>query len=105
MNSVNLIGRLTRDPELNYTMSGKAVCNFSIAVDRRTKEDSADFFDITCWNAQAESVASNMIKGLRVGVSGVLRQDQWEDKETGANRSKVGVTAFSVDFLEFPDRE
>ena len=101
MNSVCLIGRLVRSPELKYTQNGDAVAEFSIAVDRKGKSDEADFFDVTAWRGQAESVASNLTKGRLVGVSGYLRQDRWQNAE-GQNRSKVCITAHQVDFLDWP---
>lgn len=102
MNSVCLIGRLTWDPELKYTKDGTAICEFSIAVDRRGKSDEADFFDCVAWRGVGESVASNLGKGRLVGVSGYLRQERWQNTE-GQNRSKVTVQANEVKFLDWPE--
>jgi len=82
MNSVFLIGRLTKDPELRFVAgSGKAVANFSIAVDREfSKEKVADFFPIVVWGKQAETVSQYMSKGKRVAVRGSLQTDKYQDK-------------------------
>ncbi len=104
MNSVNFIGRLTRDPELKYLKDGTEVCEFGLAVDRRGKSDEADFFDITCWRGLAETVASNLTKGRLVGVSGYAQQDKWQNAD-GQNRSKVRFTANDVKFLDWPGDE
>lgn len=99
LNSVVLIGRLTRDPELKYTPNGTAVCNMSIAVNRTfSKEDEADFFDVTCWKKTAEATAQHMKKGRQIAVQGELRQDRWTTDD-GKNRSKVKVNAQQVRFL------
>jgi single-strand DNA-binding protein len=106
MNSVSLIGRLTRDPELRHTQSGTSVCEFSIAVDRAgDKEDDGSygpgFFDVTVWEKAAETCAQYLEKGQQVGVTGRLTFHRWEATD-GTKRSKVGIDAgraFGVDFL------
>ena len=102
INQVILMGRLTRDPEQRTTPSGKTVVRFSIAVDRQTSEDSADFFDVTAWEKLGELVVQYLGKGRRVLVQGRLRQDSWDDKESGKKRSKVEVVATDVTFLDPP---
>lgn len=102
INQVILMGRLTRDPEQRATSTGKTVVNFSIAVDRVGQDDSADFFDITAWEKLGELVMQYLSKGRRVLVQGRLRQDSWDDKETGKKRSRVDVTATDVTFLDAP---
>ncbi len=102
INQVILLGRLTRDPEQRSTSSGKTIATFSIAVDRATQDDTADFFEITAWEKLAELVMQYLSKGRRVLVQGRLRQDSWDDKETGKKRSSVGVTATDVTFLDGP---
>lgn len=94
------MGRLTRDPEMRTTASGKAVCSFSLAVDRQGQDDQADFFDVTAWEKTGELVSQYLSKGRRALVQGRLRQDSWEDKETGKRRSRVEVVAFDVTFLD-----
>lgn len=102
INQVILMGRLTRDPEQRTTASGKTVVSFSLAVDRGGQDDQADFFDITAWEKLGELVMQYLSKGRRVLVQGRLRQDSWDDKETGKKRSRVEVTATDVTFLDGP---
>ncbi|MBC7943596.1 single-stranded DNA-binding protein [Candidatus Saccharibacteria bacterium] len=102
INQVILMGRLTRDPEQRTTTTGKTIASFSIAVDRAGQDDSADFFDVTAWEKLGELVVQYLAKGRRVLVQGRLRQDTWEDKETGKKRSKVEVVATDVTFLDGP---
>lgn len=97
MNSVTLVGRLTADPELRFTNTGTAVCEFSIAVDRVGTEET-DFFDVVAWAKTAEAVSAYVAKGHQVGISGSLRQHRWETPE-GDKRSRVKVNANGVDFL------
>lgn len=102
INQVILMGRLTRDPEQRTTTTGKVIANFSIAVDRGGQDDAADFFEITAWEKLGELVMQYLSKGRRVLVQGRLRQDSWDDKETGKKRSRVEVTATDVTFLDGP---
>lgn len=102
-NKVILMGNLTRDPELRYTPAGKAVANFSIAVNRRFKTDDqvreeTDFFDIVVFGKQAENCSEYLSKGRPVLVDGRLQQRRWETDD-GQKRSKVEVVAMSVQFL------
>lgn len=103
INQVILMGRLTRDPEQRTTPSGKSVASFSIAVDRGGDSDQADFFDVTAWEKLGDLVVQYLAKGRRVLVQGRLRQDSWDDKETGKKRSRVEVTATDVTFLDGPN--
>jgi single-strand DNA-binding protein len=102
INQVILLGRLTRDPEQRTTTSGKTIASFSIAVDRGGESDAADFFDVTAWEKLGELVVQYLAKGRRVLVQGRLRQDSWDDKETGKKRSRIEVTATDVTFLDGP---
>ena len=102
VNQVILMGRLTRDPETRTTPSGKTITSFSLAVDRAGQDDQADFFDITAWEKLGELVAQYLSKGRRCLVQGRLRQDSWDDKETGKKRTKVEVVATDVTFLDGP---
>jgi len=102
INQVILMGRLTRDPETRTTPSGKSVTSFSLAVDRVGQDDQADFFDVTAWEKTGELVQQYLTKGRRCLVQGRLRQDSWDDKETGKKRSRVEVTATDVTFLDGP---
>jgi len=105
INQVILMGRLTRDPEQRTTTSGKTIASFSIAVDRGGQDDQADFFEITAWEKLGDLVIQYLAKGRRVLVQGRLRQDSWDDKETGKKRSRVEVTATDVTFLDGANAE
>lgn len=102
INQVILMGRLTRDPEMRTTTTGKTIASFSIAVDRGGQDDQADFFDVTAWEKLGELVNQYLSKGRRCLVQGRLRQDSWDDKETGKKRSRVEVVATDVTFLDGP---
>jgi single-strand DNA-binding protein len=102
VNQVILMGRLTRDPEQRTTGTGKTIVSFSIAVDRGGQDDTADFFNINAWEKLGELVMQYLSKGRRVLVQGRLRQDRWDDKETGKKQSRVEVTASDVTFLDGP---
>lgn len=102
INQVILMGRLTRDPEQRTTTGGKTIASFSIAVDRGGDSDAADFFEVTAWEKLGDLVIQYLTKGRRVLVQGRLRQDSWDDKETGKKRSRVEVTATDVTFLDGP---
>lgn len=103
INQVILMGRLTRDPEQRTTSTGKNIASFSIAVDRNTQDDQADFFNVTAWEKLGDLVMQYLGKGRRVLVQGRLRQDSWDDKETGQKRSRVEVVATDVTFLDGPN--
>lgn len=102
INQVILMGRLTRDPEMRTTPTGKTVTSFSLAVDRQGSDDTADFFDVTAWEKLGELVNQYLSKGRRCLVQGRLRQESWDDKETGKKRSRVAVVASDVTFLDGP---
>jgi len=96
MNSVNIIGRLGRDPELKYLTDGKAVCRFSIALDEG-KDRPPSWVDVSAFEKTAENVAQYLHKGDECAVSGRLRQETWE--KDGQKRSALKVVASRVDFL------
>ncbi len=102
INQVILMGRLTRDPEMRTTTTGKSIASFSLAVDRQTQDDQADFFDITAWEKLGELANQYLSKGRRCLVQGRLRQDSWDDKETGKKRTRIEVVATDITFLDGP---
>jgi single-strand DNA-binding protein len=102
INQVILMGRLTRDPEVRTTTTGKTIASFSLAVDRGGQDDATDFFEVTAWEKLGELVSQYLSKGRRCLVQGRLRQDSWDDKETGKKRTKVEVVATDVTFLDGP---
>lgn len=97
MNSVNLLGNLTKDIDLEHTPNGVAVANFRIAVQGR-KKDEVDFVDIRAWDKAADFVSTWFGKGEKIAVTGRLKMDNWEDKETGQRRSKLYVVGTQFDF-------
>ena len=104
MNNVNLIGRLTREPEMRKTDDGKTVCNLNIAVDDAfARDDRTDFIRVTVWGNQAENCEKYLRKGFLCGVSGRVRTDSYTDGE-GVKRYPVTVTADRIQFLQFPER-
>lgn len=103
-NHVTLVGNLTRDPELRYTPGGVAVCDLSLAVNRKWKSGSGEqkeevgFFEIVAWGKTAEVAAQYLKKGRPVLIGGRLQQDRWET-EDGQKRSKIKVVAEQIQFL------
>lgn len=106
MNTVILIGRLTRDPELKYIPStGTAVGTFSVAVDRtQSKEKTTDFFDVVVFNKLAENTANYLTKGKMVAVKGSIQNNNYTDKE-GNKRYSTKIVADSVQFLSPADSQ
>lgn len=105
MNSITLIGRLTKDPELKYIPESQtAVATFSIAVDRAfSKEKKADFIRITVFGKPAENCERFLTKGKLVGVQGRLETGSYKNKE-GATVYTSDVIAEKVEFLEWGDK-
>lgn len=101
INQVILMGRLTRDPELRTTTTGKSVVNFSLAVDKGGQDAGADFFEIVAWEKLAELIQQYLSKGRRCLVQGRLSQRQWE--QDGQKRSRIEVMANDVTFLDGPN--
>ena len=100
MNAVSLIGRLVDDPEVKKVGKGKdakKVCNFTIAVQR--SKDVADFVDCSAWDGRAEFLEEYFSKGQRVGITGSIRKDCWED-DFEVKRYKTYVIVNSIDFCE-----
>ena len=107
-NKVILVGNLTRDPELRYTPKGTAIAKIGLAVNRvwtsesGEKKEEVTFVDVDIFGRTAENVAQYMRKGRPLLVEGRLRLDQWDDKQTGQKRSRLGVVAETVQFLGSP---
>ena len=109
LNKVFLLGNLTRDPDLRYTPSGAAVCEFGIAVSRRfsangAEQDEVCFVDIVVWSKQAENCKQYLSKGSPALIEGRLQFDQWEDRNGGGKRSRLRVLAERVQFVGAPRR-
>jgi single-strand DNA-binding protein len=104
-NKVILVGNLTRDPELRYTPKGTAIAKIGVAVNRvwttetGEKKEEVTFVDVDVFGRTAENVGQYMRKGRPILIEGRLRLDQWDDKQTGQKKSKLGVVAETVQFL------
>ena len=108
LNSVNMMGNLTRDPELRYIPSGKSVCNLSIANNRvytsnGQKVTEVSYFDVEVWGALAENCAKYLSKGRGIIVEGRLRQDRWE--KDGKTQSRIKISANNIHFLPGKTRQ
>jgi single-strand DNA-binding protein len=105
-NKVLLMGNLTRDPELRYTPKGTAIARLGIAVNRNwttetgEKKEEVTFVDVDAFGRQAEVIGQYFKKGRPIFIEGRLRLDQWDDKQTGQKRSKLGVVLESFQFLD-----
>ena len=105
LNKVMLIGNLTRDPELRVTPKGTAICTFSLAVNRKFKDESGGereevtYVDIEAWGKSGENISKYCTKGRPLFVEGRLRLDQWEDKTTKEKRSRMKVVCENFQFL------
>ncbi len=104
-NKVILMGNLTRDPELRYTPKGTAIAKIGLAVNRvwtneaGEKKEEVTFVDVDIFGRTAENVGQYMRKGRPIMIEGRLKLDQWDDKQSGQKRSKLGVIADTVQFL------
>jgi single-strand DNA-binding protein len=109
-NKVILAGNLTRDPELRYTPNGKAIAKFGLAINRNwttetgEKKEEVTFVDIDSFGRQAEVISQYLKKGRPVLVEGRLKLDQWDDKQSGQKRSRLGVVLESFSFLDSGNR-
>ena len=104
MNSVNLVGRLARDPELRYTQSGTAVCSFVLAVRNPYKQDEdgnygADFINCVAWQVPAELIAETHRKGDQLAISGRIQTRSYENND-GETVWVTEVNAESVHFIK-----
>ncbi|MDX6398702.1 MAG: single-strand DNA-binding protein [Gaiellaceae bacterium] len=109
INSVVLVGNLTKDPELRHTPSGTAVTTLRVAVNDRVKRgeewtDAAYYFDVTVWGRTAENCAQYLAKGRPVGVQGKLTWREW-DAQDGTKRQAVEIVADNIQFLGGRDGE
>ena len=100
MNSVQLIGRLTHDPDADHTTSGTAVTTFRLAIDR-PGSDAADFLTVKTWERLAETTAEHLTRGRRVAVQGRLAHEEWFASD-GRRAERLTVVADRVEFLDAP---
>ena len=105
------MGNLTRDPELRQTQSGTSVCRFSIAVNRSYNGQDGNLREETCFievdsfGRTAENIGKYFSKGKPILLEGRLRQDTWDDKETGKSRSKLVVVLDRFEFVGGSSRD
>lgn len=105
LNKIMVIGNITRDIELKYIPSGAAVCQFSVAVNRKwnnkagEKQEETTFLDVEAWEKQAEVIAQYCKKGSSIYVEGRLKSEQWDDKATGQKRSKLKIHLEQFQFI------
>ena len=104
MNSVNIIGRLVKDPDIKRTEEGLAICDLRIAVDDiRSKEDRADFINVSVYGGLADLCERYLRKGFITGVTGRIRADSYTSSE-GVKKYPVKIIAENVQFLQWPER-
>ena len=103
MTQLTITGNVVADPELRFIPNGKAIATFTVASSKSVKQadgtwENTDttFWDVKCWGKTAENVSESVQKGMSVIVVGTAVQENWEDKNTGAKRSKIAVTAWNV---------
>ena len=99
INSVTLVGRAGRDPEVRYFESGTVVANLTMAVNRRNREDEPDWFNLEIWGKQAQVAADYVKKGSLIGVTGSFKLDSWKDRNTGEDRNKPVVRVDRLELL------
>lgn len=99
MNSVALTGRMARDPEIRYTDGGVSIARFTVAVNRRKKDDPADFIGCIAFGKTAELLEKFFHKGMRIGLNGRIQTGSYTNKE-GKKVYTTDVIAEQVEFLD-----
>lgn len=105
-NKVIILGNLTRDPELKYTPKGAAVAKLGLAINRSwtgedgQKREEVTFVDVDAFGRQAEAATKFFRKGRAILIDGRLKLEQWDDKQTGQKRSRLGVVMESFSFVD-----
>ncbi len=99
INSVTLVGRAGRDPEVRYFESGTVVANLTMAVNRRNRDDEPDWFNLEIWGKQAQVAADYVKKGSLIGITGSFKLDSWKDRNTGEDRNKPVVRVDRLELL------
>ncbi|MBA3807291.1 MAG: single-stranded DNA-binding protein [Solirubrobacterales bacterium] len=102
--TVTGVGRLTADPALKATPSGKSVAELRIAADRRDRDADPVYVDLVAWEGLAETVAEHLAKGRQIAFRGRLDYREWQTDD-GAKRSKHEVVAEEIEFLSRPKKE
>ena len=99
INSVTLVGRAGRDPEVRYFESGTVVANLTMAVNRRNRNDEPDWFNLEIWGKQAQVAADYVKKGSLIGITGSFKMDSWKDRNTGEDRNKPVIRVDRLELL------
>ena len=99
INSVTLVGRAGRDPEVRYFESGSVVANLTMAVNRRSRNEEPDWFNLEIWGKQAQVAADYVKKGSLIGITGSYKLDTWTDRNSGEGRSKPVVRVDRLELL------
>ena len=99
VNSITLVGRAGRDPEVRYFESGSMVANLTLAVNRRSSGDEPDWFNLEIWGKQAQVAADYVRKGSLLGIIGSFKLDRWTDKSSGEERSKPVIRVDRLELL------
>lgn len=97
MNEIIITGRLTKDPELKTTSTGKEVCKFSVAVQRTNDREKADFFNVSAWGATGAFVDKYFKKGQAILLRGAMQSNSWQD-DNGAKHTSWEIWAEKVEF-------
>ena len=110
LNDVKVIGNLVNDPEVRFTPKGTPVANLSLGINETytvddEKRQITTFVDVQVWGPSAENLGKMVRKGQEILIEGALRQDRWEDKQTGQNRSKLYVKADRWQFTQYKRQE
>ncbi len=99
LNLVHLVGHVGGDPEVRYFESGSVKCRLTLAVNRPTKDDQPDWFNLEIWGKTAQVAADYVRKGTLLGIKGSLKFDRWQDRNTGADRSSPVILVERMDIL------
>jgi single-strand DNA-binding protein len=104
LNSVTIVGRLTRDVELKYSTSGTAIARLSLGTTQNRKQgdqwvEESHYFTAIMFGRRADALQRYLTKGQQVGIIGTLQQNRWQDKQTGQNRSQVQILIDDIQLL------
>lgn len=99
LNVVHLVGRVGSDPEVRYFESGNVKCRLTLAVNRPSKDDQPDWFNLEIWGKTAQVAADYVHKGTLLGIKGSLKFDRWQDRNTGVDRSSPVILVERMDIL------
>ncbi len=99
VNSVTLVGRAGRDPDVRYFESGSVVANLTMAVNRRSRDEEPDWFNLEIWGKQAQVAADYVKKGSLIGVIGSFKIDSWTDRNSGEKRNRPVIRVDRLNLL------